>query len=53
MPVIAIGGITPARVAEVVAAGAAGVAVLGGIWHEPDPVAAADRYLRALEEVCR
>jgi len=53
VPVIAIGGITPARVAEVVAAGAAGVAVLGGIWHEPDPVAAADRYLRALEEVCR
>lgn len=32
VPVVAIGGITPARVAEVKGEGAAGVAVLRGVW---------------------
>ena len=32
LPLIAIGGITPDRVAEVIAAGAYGVAALSGIW---------------------
>lgn len=50
VPVFAIGGITPERVAAVRGAGAYGVAVLGGIWHEGDGVAAARRYLAALEE---
>lgn len=45
VPVIAIGGITPPRVAHVAAAGAAGVAVLGGVWHAADPAAAVDEYL--------
>lgn len=44
LPVIAIGGVTPARVKEAAAAGAHGVAVLGGIWRAADPVAAAAEY---------
>lgn len=48
VPVIGIGGITPERVREVLAAGAYGVAVLGGVWHAADPVAAAADYIAAL-----
>jgi thiamine biosynthesis protein ThiS len=44
-PVIAIGGITPDRVAEVIQAGARGVAVIGAIVAAEDPRAAA-RALR-------
>lgn len=47
-PVLAIGGVTPERVAELVAAGAHGVAVLSGVWQAAAPVAAAGRYLEAL-----
>jgi thiamine-phosphate pyrophosphorylase len=36
VPVLAIGGINAARVAEVIAAGAAGVAAMGGIMRAPD-----------------
>lgn len=39
-PVIAIGGITPERAAEVRAAGAYGVAAIRALWHAPDPAAA-------------
>jgi thiamine-phosphate pyrophosphorylase len=39
-PVIAIGGITPARVSEVRAAGAYGVAAIGALWRAADPAAA-------------
>ncbi|MGH3414270.1 MAG: thiamine phosphate synthase [Marmoricola sp.] len=41
LPLVAIGGITTGRAREVRVAGATGVAVLGGIWREPDPLAAA------------
>ena len=37
VPVIAIGGITPERVADVMSAGAAGVAVMGSVMRSPDP----------------
>jgi thiamine-phosphate diphosphorylase len=40
LPVIAIGGITPARAAEVRAAGAYGVAAIGALWHVSDSAAA-------------
>ncbi|HEX7118061.1 MAG TPA: thiamine phosphate synthase [Longimicrobiales bacterium] len=50
VPVLAIGGITPERVGAVRAAGAYGVAVLGGVWRAADPAAAARAYLEALEE---
>lgn len=46
LPVVAIGGITPANAADVVAAGAAGVAVVGAILGAKDPFqAAADMRL--------
>jgi thiamine-phosphate diphosphorylase len=48
LPVIAIGGITPERVAAVAAAGAHGVAVLGGVWRAADPAAAAAMYADAV-----
>lgn len=37
VPVLAIGGINATRVAEVIAAGAAGVAVMGGVMRSADP----------------
>jgi thiamine-phosphate pyrophosphorylase len=37
VPVIAIGGITPERIAEIMAAGAAGVAVMGSVMRVRDP----------------
>lgn len=48
-PVVAIGGLTPARVAEVREAGAYGVAVIRGIWDARDPLEALSRYLEGLE----
>jgi thiamine-phosphate diphosphorylase len=39
-PVIAIGGITAGRAAEVKAAGAYGVAAIRAVWEAPDPAAA-------------
>jgi len=41
LPVFALGGITPARVAEVRSAGAAGIALIAAILASPDPRAAA------------
>jgi len=37
VPVLAIGGINATRVGEVIAAGAAGVAVMGGVMRAGDP----------------
>ncbi len=48
LPVYALGGIRPERVRACLDAGAHGVAVLSGIAGDPDPVAAAERYLAAL-----
>ena len=48
VPVIAIGGITAARVAEVRQAGAYGVAAIRAIWQAADPRAAIDELLKAL-----
>ena len=48
LPIVAIGGIGPGRVRPAVAAGAHGVAVLGAIWREPDPVAAAKELVQEL-----
>lgn len=47
-PLIAIGGVTPARADAVLGAGAHGVAVLRGVWEADDPPAAAGRYLEAM-----
>ncbi len=50
LPAVAIGGIDVSRVAEVLAAGAHGVAVIGGVWGTPHPRDAVIRYLHALSE---
>jgi thiamine-phosphate pyrophosphorylase len=48
LPLLAIGGVTPERVSEVLRFGAYGVAVLGGVWDAQGPGAAVERYLGAL-----
>ena len=48
VPVFALGGITPARVATCLKAGAYGVAVRSGILAAKDPAVAARAYLDAL-----
>jgi thiamine biosynthesis protein ThiS len=52
-PVIAIGGITPDRVAEVIQAGAQGVAVIGAIVEAEDPRAAARALRVAVDRALR
>lgn len=50
LPVVGIGGVGVERVGEVMGAGAAGVAVLGGIWAAARPEAALRDYMDALYE---
>ena len=47
-PVVGIGGITAANAPDVIAAGAAGVAVIGEILRAPEPQAAAARLVQAV-----
>lgn len=49
LPVVAIGGITAARVPEVLAAGAAGIAVIRAVWSAREPVEAAVELCEALD----
>ncbi|KAF1687297.1 thiamine phosphate synthase [Pseudoxanthomonas broegbernensis] len=46
VPRVAIGGITPGNAAPLVAAGADLIAVIGGVFDAPDPVAAVRAYNR-------
>lgn len=48
VPVYALGGVTPARVAACMAAGAGGIAVLSGVVAAADPAAAAGRFVAAM-----
>lgn len=48
VPVMAIGGVALDRVAEVLEAGAHGIAVIRGVWDAGDPVDAVMRYLEVL-----
>lgn len=50
LPVLAIGGITAERVAEVVQAGASGVAVISAVLGQPEAEEAARRLGRALRQ---
>jgi len=47
-PVIGIGGIGVDDVVQMMAAGAAGVAIMRGVWDAPDPVGAVTEYISAL-----
>lgn len=49
-PVIAIGGIAPKNISDVLQTGVAGVAVLSGILLADDPVKQAKAYRKALDE---
>jgi thiamine-phosphate pyrophosphorylase len=48
LPLIAIGGISAGEAAAVRAAGAHGVAVIGGLWRQPDPLQAAKELVEAV-----
>ena len=48
VPVVAIGGITPATAATVVAAGADWLAVIGAVFEAADPAAAVQAFLRQM-----
>ncbi|MGY0389495.1 thiamine phosphate synthase [Nocardioides sp. WG-D5] len=48
LPLIAIGGISAESAGPVHAAGAHGVAVIGGLWRQPDPLQAAKELVKAV-----
>jgi len=48
VPLVGIGGITPDNVAEVIRAGADGVAVISAVGAAPDPTAASSQFLDAI-----
>ena len=48
VPLIGIGGITPANVGDVIAAGVDGVAVISAVCAAPDPSAAARSFVAAI-----
>ncbi|HEX7928343.1 MAG TPA: thiamine phosphate synthase, partial [bacterium] len=48
LPLIALGGVTPQRVRECLAAGAAGVSAISAIWNADDPVVALRAFHDAL-----
>ena len=50
IPVIAIGGVKPHRVDEVLSEGAYGVAVLSAVTASPDPSAATGSFRRAIDQ---
>ena len=49
IPVLAIGGIEPRHVPELLQHGAAGIAVMSGIWDAPRPIEAARQYRMMLQ----
>jgi thiamine-phosphate pyrophosphorylase len=51
VPLLAIGGINTVRVAEVIAAGCAGVAVMGGVMRAADPVLEVGALVATLQGV--
>ena len=50
LPVIAIGGVTPARVRELRAAGAYGVAAIRALWDATDPARTVQEMLMAMDD---
>jgi thiamine-phosphate pyrophosphorylase len=52
VPLLAIGGINTLRVAEIIAAGCAGVAVMGGVMRAADPAREVAALIAALQAAC-
>jgi len=50
LPVVAIGGVTPERVAQLRRAGVYGLAAIRALWDAPDPAAAARAFVGALTD---
>ncbi len=50
VPLVAIGGITPGNVGEVIRAGADGVAVISALCAAPDPTQAAREFLAKIKD---
>lgn len=50
LPIIAIGGITPGRVEDILRTGAKGIAVLSGIFLSEDPLEAVRAYYQAIHK---
>ena len=48
LPLVGIGGVDAATARELRIAGAHGVAVIGGLWRDPDPVLAAKELVSAV-----
>lgn len=48
VPIVAIGGLTPALVPDTMRAGASGIAVMGAIMRAPDPGRVTEQFLAAL-----
>jgi thiamine-phosphate pyrophosphorylase len=48
LPAVAVGGVTAENAAETIAAGAAGIAVIAGVFGSSDPAAAARRLRSAI-----
>jgi thiamine-phosphate diphosphorylase len=50
LPVIAIGGIQPEHIEEVLSSGCSGIAVLSGVFQHPEPASALKLYRYALDQ---
>lgn len=50
LPIIAIGGISPGRVEDILRTGAKGIAVLSGIFLSEDPLEAARAYYKSIHK---
>ncbi len=48
LPLLALGGVTPERAGECIAAGAHGVAAISALWDAPEPLAALAAFGEAL-----
>ncbi len=48
LPLLALGGVTPERTPECIAAGAHGVAVISALWNAESPLAALEQFREAL-----
>ena len=53
LPVVGIGGIDSTNASQVLAAGAAGVAVISAVGDAPDPTQAALKLRRVVDEALR